>query len=118
MRLNETTVSGAHGERPAEQVQPGLPLLSLRRALCLLIQVYRHVISPAQVYLFGTQGGCRFTPTCSQYAMEAIREHGALAGSVLAARRICRCHPFGPCGHDPVPKATALSKTETHLRTC
>jgi hypothetical protein len=83
----------------------------------LLIQAYRHVISPAQIYLFGAQGGCRFTPTCSQYAMEAIQEHGALTGSLLAARRVCRCHPFGECGHDPVPKAT-LSKTEEHLRPC
>jgi putative membrane protein insertion efficiency factor len=83
-----------------------------------LIQAYRNVVSPAQIYLFGAQGGCRFTPTCSQYAMDAIREHGALAGSLLAARRICRCHPFGECGHDPVPTAAALSKTEKHLRPC
>jgi uncharacterized protein len=101
-----------------ESVQPRLPFLSLRRMLCFAIEAYRHVVSPAQVYLFGTQGGCRFIPTCSQYAMEAIEEYGALAGSLLAARRICRCHPFGECGHDPVPKATALSKTGEHLRTC
>jgi uncharacterized protein len=113
----ETTVSAANPELPAGQVQQ-LPLLSLRRLLCFLIQAYRQVVSPAQIYLFGTQGGCRFTPTCSQYAMEAIQEHGALAGSVLAARRVCRCHTFGDCGHDPVPKTTAFSKTEKPLRTC
>jgi putative membrane protein insertion efficiency factor len=84
----------------------------------LLIQAYRHLISPAQVYLFGAEGGCRFTPSCSQYAIDAIQEHGALAGSVLAARRICRCHPLGECGHDPVPKATAPAQTENHLRPC
>jgi putative membrane protein insertion efficiency factor len=118
MRLNKTTVSAANGESPARRVQDRPPLLSLRRVLCLLIQAYRHVVSPAQVYLFGPQGGCRFTPTCSQYAMEAIQEHGPLTGSLLAARRICRCHPFGEYGYDPVPKAAALSQPEKHLRTC
>jgi hypothetical protein len=116
MRLNQTTVSATHGESPAGSVHHGLSLLSL--VFCFLIQAYRLVVSPAQIYLFGAQGGCRFTPTCSQYAMDAIREHGALAGSLLAARRICRCHPFGECGHDPVPKAVTLSKTEKHLRPC
>jgi uncharacterized protein len=89
-----------------------------RFVLCFGIQVYRRVFSPAQVYLFGAQGGCRFTPTCSQYAMDAIREHGALAGGMLAVKRICRCQPFGECGHDPVPKAAALSRTEKPLHTC
>jgi hypothetical protein len=105
------------GKNMASATPSEPPLFLLRRALCLLIQAYRHVVSPAQVYLFGAQGGCRFTPTCSQYAIDAIREHGALTGSLLAARRICRCHPFGKCGHDPVPKI-ALSKTEDYLRPC
>jgi putative membrane protein insertion efficiency factor len=118
MTPRETKASAAPHERPAGHVQPGLPSLSLRRVLCFLIQAYRLLVSPAQVYLFGAQGGCRFTPTCSQYAMEAIREHGALAGSVLAARRICRCHPLGECGHDPVPKVASLPQTEKHLRPC
>lgn len=71
-----------------------------------LIQVYRWTISPLQTVLFGPQAGCRFTPTCSQYAAEAVRVHGAAKGSWLAARRICRCHPWGECGHDPVPKVS------------
>jgi putative membrane protein insertion efficiency factor len=74
------------------------------RVLTLAIRAYQITISPAQTFLFGPTGGCRFTPTCSAYAMEAVREHGALAGMVLATKRICRCHPWGACGHDPVPK--------------
>ncbi len=75
-----------------------------KSALIFAIRVYRWTISPMQIFLFGPTGGCRFTPTCSQYAMDAIHAHGALAGGVLAAKRICRCHPWGGCGHDPVPK--------------
>ena len=48
---------------------------------------------------------CRFHPSCSQYAFEAVGTHGALKGSVLAARRVCRCHPFNAGGYDPVPPA-------------
>ena len=77
------------------------------RISLLAIRAYQLTISPALAVLFGETGGCRFTPTCSQYAAEAVREHGTLAGGVLAARRICRCHPWGGCGHDPVPKKTA-----------
>jgi putative membrane protein insertion efficiency factor len=73
--------------------------------LIFAIRLYRWTVSPAQTFLFGATAGCRFTPTCSHYAVEAIREHGALAGGALAAKRICRCHPWGDGGHDPVPKA-------------
>ena len=79
--------------------------------LILPIRAYRLVLSPAQVFLFGPDAGCRFTPTCSAYALEAISEHGAVAGSVLSAKRICRCHPWGACGHDPVPKSRTAQKT-------
>jgi putative membrane protein insertion efficiency factor len=74
-----------------------------QHSLIFLIRVYRWMISPAQVFLFGAGSGCRFTPTCSAYALEALREQGALAGTVLTAKRICRCQPWGGCGHDPVP---------------
>jgi len=70
----------------------------------LSVRVYRLVLSPAQTILFGAGTGCRFTPTCSAFALEAVREHGAVKGTALAAGRICRCHPWGQCGHDPVPK--------------
>lgn len=73
-------------------------LLALpRRALVIVIRGYQKVISP------GLPPSCRFYPSCSQYAIEAIARHGALRGSWLAARRLARCHPFHPGGVDPVP---------------
>ncbi|MGN1256977.1 MAG: membrane protein insertion efficiency factor YidD [Bacteroidaceae bacterium] len=65
--------------------------------LTLPILFYRHYISPL------TPPSCRFTPTCSQYALEALRRHGVLRGSWLAIRRLLRCHPWGGSGYDPVP---------------
>jgi putative membrane protein insertion efficiency factor len=53
--------------------------------------------------LFGPLYRCRFEPRCSQYAVEAVRTHGALKGAALAAWRLCRCHPWGGCGVDEVP---------------
>lgn len=61
------------------------------------IDGYRYFISP----LLG--GRCRFVPTCSEYAQEAIMRHGACTGSLLILKRLARCHPWGGCGHDPVP---------------
>jgi len=79
-------------------------LLNVPKSLLIFtIRLYRWTVSPLLVFLFGPTGGCRFTPNCSQYAMEAVRSRGALTGGWLAARRICRCHPWGDCGHDPVP---------------
>lgn len=60
------------------------------------IRIYRRYISPL------TPPACRFTPTCSQYAMEAIQKHGPIKGLYLAVRRILRCHPWGGSGYDPV----------------
>jgi len=73
------------------------------RALALAIRAYQLAVSPAQTYLFGAPGGCRYTPSCSAYAIDALRAHGVVHGTTLAARRVCRCHPWGGCGHDPVP---------------
>ncbi len=65
--------------------------------LLLPIYFYRSCISPF------TPPSCRFTPTCSAYAVEAIKKHGPLKGLYLAVRRILRCHPWGGSGYDPVP---------------
>jgi hypothetical protein len=62
-----------------------------------LIRLYQLVISPHMA------GACRHSPSCSQYASEAVRRHGSLRGVWLAARRLLRCHPFGSSGYDPVP---------------
>jgi len=75
------------------------------RLLVALITAYRRWISP----LLGQR--CRFAPTCSAYAVDAVTTHGALRGSWLAVRRIGRCHPFNPGGHDPVPPARWASET-------
>ena len=85
----------------------------LQLILVALIQVYRWVLSPAKAALFGPLGRCRFEPTCSNYALEAIRRHGAWRGSLLAARRVCSCHPYGGCGHDPVPEK--MTKDECRM---
>lgn len=65
--------------------------------------LYKRTVSPVLHTLAGPMGGCRFEPTCSVYAVEAVKRHGTLKGSLLAAHRICRCHPWGGCGEDPVP---------------
>ena len=69
----------------------------LTQLLLLPIYFYRNCISPL------TPPRCRFTPTCSQYDIEAIRKHGPFKGLYLAVRRLLRCHPWGGSGYDPVP---------------
>ncbi len=63
----------------------------------LLIKIYQYLLSP----LLGAS--CRYTPTCSQYGIEAIKKHGPFKGFWLTVKRIARCHPWGGHGHDPVP---------------
>ncbi|HWX22179.1 MAG TPA: membrane protein insertion efficiency factor YidD [Candidatus Binatia bacterium] len=75
--------------------------------LILGARLYRGVISPAKLFLFGPLGQCRFTPSCSAYAVEAITRHGALSGCWLALKRLGRCHPWGGCGEDPVPESAS-----------
>ena len=69
----------------------------MKRFLIALVRGYKKYISPL------LQPSCRFTPTCSEYAVEALSKHGALKGSLLAIWRILRCNPFCKGGYDPVP---------------
>lgn len=69
-----------------------------RRALCAPVRAYKKYISPGLGY------HCRFTPTCSEYAVQAIETHGCVKGLLLTAWRIARCNPMGKWGFDPVPE--------------
>jgi len=76
---------------------PGYHARVIGRLLILALRAYKAVLSP----LLGPR--CRFVPSCSEYAMQAIATHGAARGGWLALRRLARCHPFNPGGLDPVP---------------
>jgi len=78
----------------------------LTELLCSAIRVYQIAVSP----LLGAH--CRFHPSCSRYAAEAIRTHGAARGLVLAGKRVARCHPFAEGGLDPVPEVGATVRDE------
>ncbi|MEX1029393.1 MAG: membrane protein insertion efficiency factor YidD [Paenibacillaceae bacterium] len=83
----------------------------MKRALKVPIYVYRKIISPLK------PPTCRFYPTCSEYALEALEQHGALKGSLLTIKRICKCHPFHPGGIDHVPLNTKRQhKDETNSK--
>jgi putative membrane protein insertion efficiency factor len=89
---------------PGATAVPSLFQPMLRKLFILPIRFYQLFISP----LLGSN--CRHTPTCSQYAIEAIREWGVFKGTWLGIRRIARCHPWGTSGYDPVPR----KKHEAH----
>ena len=72
----------------------------IRGALLLLVRLYQRLVSPL------LPPACRFYPSCSAYAIQALERHGALRGTLLAARRLGRCHPFHPGGVDLVPDVT------------
>ncbi|MGF1561602.1 MAG: membrane protein insertion efficiency factor YidD [Geminicoccaceae bacterium] len=69
----------------------------MKHLLIALVRLYQLTLSPF------VGRSCRFLPTCSAYAIEALQRHGAVRGSLLAAKRIGRCHPWGGSGYDPVP---------------
>ena len=82
----------------------------IQQGLLTLIRCYQYLLSPL------LPRSCRFYPTCSHYAAEALQKHGLLLGLLLSLRRIVRCHPFHPGGYDPVPEPTQhpLSSVSSH----
>jgi len=83
----------------------------MKRLLLAILAFYRHWLSPAIHSLFPS--GCKYRPTCSEYAAEAIALHGAWPGTWMALRRLLRCHPFGRGGFDPVPMPMPLTAQAT-----
>ena len=79
----------------------------LKQCLIALVRGYRFFLSPS------LGSACRFEPTCSRYALEALQTHGAAAGSYLSARRVLRCHPWCVGGPDPVPRTAFFSRLVT-----
>jgi uncharacterized protein len=82
----------------------------MKQAVQFLLHGYKRLISPMLPH------ACRFVPTCSEYAMEAVERHGVMRGSILAASRLLRCHPFARAGYDPVPKEMDRAPA-AHVRT-
>lgn len=99
-RINHPAVNGtaAHEKRPGR----------VARALMKGVRAYQLLFSA------WIGGQCRFEPTCSHYAIQALRDHGATGGSYLAARRILRCNPLCRGGHDPVPQQPAARASRAH----
>lgn len=83
----------------------------MARVLLSMIRFYRRIVSPM------TPSSCRFTPTCSRYAEEAVVRFGVARGSWLALRRLLKCQPFGPSGYDPVPPRARPATESTTRRT-
>ena len=79
----------------------------MSQLLVWLLRAYQLLLSP----MLGQN--CRFYPTCSNYSIEAIRTHGAARGSLLALRRVCKCHPWNDSGFDPVPPGRAKHSSST-----
>lgn len=82
----------------------------IKKVLKRLLWLYKAAISPV------LPPSCRFYPTCSDYAGQAIESHGALRGVFLAFKRLLRCHPFYPGGFDPVPEATTMHMKKHQVR--
>lgn len=80
----------------------------LAHVLAAPIRAYRVILSP------WIGNGCRFQPTCSAYALDALSRHGGIRGAWLTTRRICRCHPWGGHGYDPVPGADPDHDAQNH----
>ena len=83
----------------------------LRAILIQVVRFYKVAISPL------TPASCRYTPTCSSYAIEALEEYGTARGLWLATKRVCRCHPWGGSGYDPVPAQSSSEHPTDSSRT-
>jgi putative membrane protein insertion efficiency factor len=81
---------------------------ALAGLLLALLYIYKYALSPV-LHMIAPGGGCRFTPTCSAYAIEAVKRHGPVRGGWLALKRIAKCHPWGSHGHDPVPNSCSCT---------
>ena len=107
------TVSDATQTPEADVSLPG----RLLRPLALgVIGVWRYGLAPLTAALVAAPSACRFEPSCSAYAAQAVRRHGGIRGSILAFKRIARCHPWGHAGHDPVPDSLSAAKTKEASR--
>lgn len=83
---------------------------SMKYFLLVPIYFYRWVLRPALSFIVGPVNWCRYQPSCSVYAIQAISEHGAWRGGFLGFKRVCRCHPWGGWGYDPVPPRRLICK--------
>jgi uncharacterized protein len=73
----------------------------MKDPIIFLLRGYKKLVSPVMVNLFGN--ACRFTPTCSEYTIEALEKYGTIKGLVLGIKRLGKCHPWGGYGYDPIP---------------
>jgi uncharacterized protein len=96
--MTSTSVTSTAQQKPMQQREPRVRPSGAARLIMLLLTGYRRFVSP----LLAPR--CRFYPSCSAYALEAVQVHGAIRGSWLAARRLSRCHPFHAGGLDLVPE--------------
>jgi putative membrane protein insertion efficiency factor len=83
-----------------------------RQSAIVCLRLYKLLVSPMLQFIAGPFGGCRYTPTCSEYAMEAIERFGVFRGGLKAAARLLRCHPFAHGGYDPVVAGQFLACPE------
>ena len=111
---------GLGQNHPGARFESAHPLIAIThlpaQALLGLIWLYKKLVSPVLPAILGQSCGCRFHPTCSHYAAEAVRTHGAIRGAWLAARRLLKCTPLHPGGFDPVPAPGKLRRPPTCAR--
>jgi hypothetical protein len=104
--MTDQTTPDGDATRDVSPSGPWRRLLVL--PLIALLRIYKYLISP----MLGPR--CRFVPSCSDYAVEALQRHGPLRGGWLALRRVSRCHPWGGSGYDPVPRCRGPGHGDDH----